>query len=299
MIKFTILISTKDRLNALRVTLKHISNLIDREDVECIIYDDGSKDGTSLYIQKCYPKIILITNQESRGYMYCRNMMLNKTSALYAISLDDDAHFITENPLEIIENYFEHNNQCGVLAFRLFWGLKTPKNTFSKDKETKVQGFVGCGHVWRVSAWKEIPNYPEWFVFYGEEEFASYELFKRGWSIHYIPEVLVQHRVDIRLRKNNADYTTRLRRSLRSGWYLYFLFYPIKLIPKKLAYSLYMQLKEKVMKGDFKVLLAIILALFDLVKSTPKIVKNSNRFSNNEFVAIKQLPQTKIYWKPE
>jgi hypothetical protein len=36
-----------------------------------------------------------------------------------------------------------------------------------------VKSFVGCGHAWRMKAWHEIPNYPEWFEFYGEENYAS------------------------------------------------------------------------------------------------------------------------------
>jgi hypothetical protein len=28
-----------------------------------------------------------------------------------------------------------------------------------------LQSFVGCGHVWRMDAWRTIENYPEWFIF--------------------------------------------------------------------------------------------------------------------------------------
>jgi GT2 family glycosyltransferase len=150
-----------------------------------------------------------------------------------------------------------------------------------------------------MQAWRDIPNYPEWFVFYGEEEFASYQLFKKNWEIHYLPEVLVNHRVNVKSRRNNADYTIRLRRSLRSGWYLFFLFYPLKTIPREMVYSLWIQFKIKVFKGDFKALLAIGLALCDLVWNIPKIMKNSNRLTQKEYESYNQLPETKLYWQPE
>ncbi|MBC7606167.1 MAG: glycosyl transferase, partial [Burkholderiales bacterium] len=133
----------------------------------------------------------------------------------------------------------------------------------------------------------------------GEENFASYQLFKKNWKVFYLPEVLVHHRVDIKARKKNKDYVERQRRSLRSGWYLFFLFYPITKIPRVLSYSLWMQFKTKVFKGDLKVLQAIFLALLDLVLNIPRILKNSNRLTTKEFEVYKKLSATRLYWQPE
>ena len=299
MIKFSILITTKNRITDLQYTLIKSKNLLDRSDVECIIYDDGSVDGTSKYVKENYPNIILLRNQSSKGYMFCRNKMLSETKADFAISLDDDAHFVSEKPLKYIQSHFEKNLHCGLIALRIFWGLKEPSIIDSKESSCQLQGFVGCAHVWRISAWRDIPNYPEWFVFYGEEDFASYQLFKKSWQVHYLPKVLVNHRVDVKARKNNIDYTTRLRRSLRSGWYLFFMFYPISKIPRKMAYSIWMQFKLKVFKGDFKAMRAIMLALLDLLSNIPRIFKNSNRLTMKEYEEYQKLTETKLYWYPE
>lgn len=297
--KFSILITTKNRLLDLVFTLQQIQHLIEREDVVCVICDDGSQDGTSDYIRQHYPNIILHTNVQSRGYLFCRNKMLNETKADYAISLDDDAHFISAEPLESIATYFDENPNVGLLGFRVFWSKENPERTFSNELPLRMKSFVGCGHVWNMKAWRTIPNYPEWFVFYGEEDFASYQLFKKKWEIHYLPEVLVHHRVDVKARKTQADYSLRLRRSLCSGWYLYFLFYPLQSIPRKMGYSLWMQFKLKVFKGDWKALQAILLGLLDLLKAIPKIIKNSNRLTTEEYIAYKKLEDARIYWAPK
>lgn len=296
---FSILITTKNRLTDLAFTLDKIKFLLDSKDVICMICDDGSTDGTALFLKTHYPEIDLIQNAKSQGLVYSRNRLLHLVKTKFAISLDDDAHFVSENPLESIHKHFEENAHCGLLALRIFWGLEEPFSKLSIEKPSGVQGFVGCAHIWRMKAWRDIPDYPEWFVFYGEENFASFQLFKKNWEIHYLPEVLVNHRVDVRSRKTNADYTIRLRRSLRSGWYLFFLFYPITTIPRKMAYSFWMQFKLKVFKGDFKALQAIFLALLDLVWNIPRILKNSNRLSQEEYNAYNQLPETKLYWHPE
>ncbi|WP_338646036.1 glycosyltransferase [Flavobacterium sp. KS-LB2] len=296
---FSILITTKNRITDLAFTLEKIKYLLKEDGVECVVFEDGSTDGTYEYVKENFPEVKLLSNPVSKGYIFCRNKMLNETKADYAISLDDDAHFVTENTLELIRRHFEENPACGLLALRIFWGLQEPEIIFSNERFQRVQGFVGCAHVWRMKAWRDIPQYPEWFVFYGEENFASYQLFKKKWEVHYFPEVLVQHRVDVKGRRVNDDYTIRLRRSLRSGWYLFFLFYPLEKVPRKMAYSLWMQFKLKVFKGDFKALQAIFLAVFDLVWNMPKVLQNANRLTMKEYEEYNKLPETKIYWQPE
>lgn len=296
---FSILITTKNRKDELAFTLSKINYLINDNDIEFTVFDDGSIDGTYEFVKSNFPLIKIHRNPISKGYLFCRNKMLNETKATYAISLDDDAHFVTHNPLESIANHFEQNPACGLIALRIFWGLESPKNTVSNEKTARVKGFVGCGHVWRMEAWKSIPNYPEWFVFYGEEDFAAYQLFKKSWEIHYLPDVLVNHRVDVKARKNNTDYVFRLRRSLRSGWYLYVLFYPWHEIPRRFGYTLWMQIKNKVLKGDWKATLAIMQAMGDLIINLPRLLKHSNRLTQKEFQAYKELPDTKLYWEPE
>jgi glycosyltransferase involved in cell wall biosynthesis len=297
--KFTILITTKNRLDDLAFTLDQIDYLLQRKDVTTIICDDGATDGTSEFLKQNYPEIHLIRNEKSKGLIYSRNKLLSLTKSEFAISLDDDAHFITKNPLEFIEDYFGQHPECGLIGLRVFWGKNEPDSVFSSEKPHRMKSFVGCGHVWRMEAWRQIPDYPAWFIFHGEEDFAAYQMFRKKIEIHYLPSVLVNHRVDLTERKKQADYTIRLRRSLRSGWYLYFLFLPWSKIPYWMAYSVWIQLKAKVFKGDFKALQALTQAGFDLVVAVPKIIRNCNRLTKKEYEEFDALENIKLYWKPE
>lgn len=297
--KFTIVIPTKNRLEDLKITLEKLKFLLERDDVHFLICDDGSTDGTFEFITTYFPKIEIFTNEVSRGIHYTRNRLMERVKSQYAINIDDDIHFITENPIEIIEEYFDLNPNCAILGFRIFWSKFLPNSIETNDQPHRVKSFGAGASVWRMSAWNAIPNYPEWFVFYGEEDFASYHLFKNKWEIHYLPAILSHHRVDLKSRKNHKDYMARSRKSLRSGWYLFFLFYPLKSIPRKMAYSIWMQLKNKVFKGDFKALKAILLALLDLVWNLPRIIKNRNRLTEKEYDSYNLLPETKLYWQPE
>ncbi len=298
--KISLLIATKNRREDLFLTLQKIMPLVEKNDIACVVFDDGSTDGTSQMLQNYYPSILLLRNEMSKGYIFCRNKMLNETTADYAISLDDDAHFLTENPIEIIENYFSENLKCGLLALRIYWNKNKLENEATKETSQIVKSFVGCGHVWRMNAWNEIANYPEWFEFYGEENFAALQLFINKWEIHYLPNILVQHRVDLKTRTiANKDFGFRYRRALRADWYNFFMFYPKLEIVKKMSYSIAMQFKNKIFKGDFKVIKPVFLALMDVIINFPKIVKNKKRFTSEEYQNYMKLNDAKIYWNPE
>lgn len=299
MIRFSILITTKNRKIDLFFTLQKVASLINRDDVECIVCDDGSTDGTFEMVRDNFPNVQLIQNRKSKGLIFSRNRMLNAITSDYAISIDDDLHFLSEEPLKVIQQYFEENPRCAVQSFRIFWSKQSPESMETFQIAEKVKSFAGGANVWNMKAWKEIPNYPSWFVFYGEEDFAAFQLFKKGWEIHYNPEILVHHRVDIKARKKDNDYQLRTRRSLRAAWYLYFLFYPLPLTPRKIAYSIWIQLKQKTFKGDYKATLGLLQAIGDVFWNLPKIVQQSNRLTSVEFKEFSNLPEAKIYWKPE
>jgi len=45
--------------------------------------------------------------------------------------------------------------------------------------------------------------------------------------------------------------------------------------------------------------MAILQAMGDVFINIPRLLKNSNRLSSEEYKRYLQLPDTKLYWKPE
>jgi len=295
--KFAIHIATRNRLEDLSATLESLGPFAHK--AEIIVYDDGSTDGTSAYLARHFPNIAVYRNETPMGYLHCRNKMLNQTSADIAISLDDDSNFLSPEPLVAIERFFTENPACGLIAFRIFWGKEAPGQTGSSDSPGQVRAFVGCGHAWRVAAWREIPDYPEWFEFYGEEKFSALQLHRKGWAVHYLPSVLVHHRVDMKARRAQADFLRRYRRSVRADWYIFFLFYPTGTVYRKMAYSLKNQIFTKVLRGQPKLLLPIVGALWDLMRNFRNIRRGRSVLSKEKYDSFMALAPTKIYWKPE
>lgn len=296
--RFTLCITTRNRINDLRQTLDSLKKEFD-SGLKCIICDDHSFDETFDFISSRFPKIHLVQNETNKGLIYSRNLLFKLVQTEFAIFLDDDAHFLIKPNYANMASHFDYKSRCAVLGFRIFWGLNQPNKFESKEAIQRMRSFVGCGHVWRISAWKDIPEYPEWYKFYGEEDYASFHLSKRNWEIHYFPEILIHHRVDIKSRKKDKDYLTRNRRALRAGWSNYLLFYPIKLIPKKLGSSILAQLRNKVFEGDLKVLAALFCAFYDVIRNSSRLLKNANRLTNDEYDNYCMIADTKIYWVPK
>ena len=296
--EFTLCITTYNRLSELKKTLNSLEKLIIAESLNCIICDDGSTDGTFDYVHKQYPSIQIFRNIDNRGLIYCRNRIMERVKTKFAISLDDDANFLIDPNFNAVSQYFQKFDKCAILSMRIFWGMNPPIKKQSLEEPIRVKGFSGGAHLMRTSAWHQIPDYPEWFKFYGEEDFASFHLFKRGLEVHYYPDILIHHRVDIKSRKKNKDYVQRTRRSLRSGWYLYLMFYPIREIPRRMTYSIWMQIKLKLFKGDLRVFLGLIMAIFDLIFNLPRVLKKSDRLTPQEFHKYMQLEDAKLYWSP-
>ncbi len=299
-VTFALLIATKNRCAQLCITLESLLPLMSNPAVRVVVYDDGSTDGTAQVIQEQFPSVELWRNEKSKGYLYCRNQLLNTIDADYLISLDDDAHFLTENALELIHQTFESQPMAGVLAFRIFWSTHLPSSISTVETPQVVNSFVGCGHVWRKTAWEAIPDYPEWYQFYGEENWASMHLFRQGFSVYYVPQILVHHRVDLRERaQNKSGFTFRYRCSLRTDWYSFFMLFPLQKAFRFWLYSVVKQLQKIIGQRQFRLVNPLILAILDLFQKFPKLIQNRKPLSAKMFYNYQQLNEAKIYWNPE
>ncbi|BAO55742.1 glycosyltransferase family 2 protein [Nonlabens marinus] len=297
--KISLLIATKNRKESLAYTLEKCSFLVQDPEVECIICDDGSSDGTSQFLQQHYPHITILRHETSNGIHSCRNSMFEKVSTPFAITVDDDIHFLKKIKIEEILEFFQDHQDAAVMAFRIFWGIEAPHIIEHQDVIERVRSFGAGAHAMRMSDWKKIRMLPEWFEFYGEEDLMALELFKQERYIYYYPDIGVHHRVDLKTRKlDRQDYYTRLRKGIRSGWYLYAMYYPVRKGLLKIAYSLYSKLKNFVFHGDLKMAQTLFYVIKDFTLHIFSY-KNESRLTSKELKLYEKLPEAKIYWLPK
>jgi glycosyltransferase involved in cell wall biosynthesis len=87
----TIVIVTKDRRQSLRRALT--SALQQAGDIEVMVVDDGSTDGTSTMVQECFPDVRLERFATAAGLVVRRNFAVRSARAPVVMSIDDDAIF--------------------------------------------------------------------------------------------------------------------------------------------------------------------------------------------------------------
>ena len=132
MIKFSIAITTRNRMEDLKYTLSSLKPLIARDDVELLLCDDASTDGTTEYLSSNFLENTIF-NTKANGLIYNRNKLNNIANGEFIISLDDDANFLSNDPLDKIEHIFSENPNCAVVAFHIYWGRNRPKINVLED----------------------------------------------------------------------------------------------------------------------------------------------------------------------
>lgn len=88
-----VIITTKNRRDELANALR--SAIEQRGDVEVMVVDDGSTDGTADLVRQQFPSARLERSEQSQGYLPQRNRAASLASAEILFSIDDDAVFST------------------------------------------------------------------------------------------------------------------------------------------------------------------------------------------------------------
>ena len=160
------------------------------------VFDDCSTDGTQSLAQQ-YPIVQWHLSDTEKGYVYARNMFLQTTDAGYYCSLDDDSWFLDSHSLEKAVAYMDGHPQIGALAFKILspddvqQSIATGQLT-EQPKETN--NFIGCGHMLRIDAVKQVGCYTVNPGYYGgEEKDLCIRLMDKGFSIVFFPSEKIWH----------------------------------------------------------------------------------------------------------
>jgi GT2 family glycosyltransferase len=159
---------------------------------EVWVYDDASTDETHLLAEK-YPEVNWIFSKEPRGYVYARNMFMQKEGFDLFCSLDDDAWFLEPNAISEAAEVFEQDPLIGALGF----DMVSPDYPELKEKRPRLlisNNFVGCGHIVNLKAAEKVHYYTVNPGFYGgEEKDLCIRLIDAGYKIVTFKGMYVWH----------------------------------------------------------------------------------------------------------
>jgi len=217
MVQLSIVIITWNQLSYLQDCLCSLQPVMQREDVEVIVVDNGSEDGTCQYLTVNYPQIYLHINDCNKGVAYARNRGLELAQGKRVLFLDNDT-VVNENAISGMEIYLDEHSKVGLCACRLvdsnsqiqdsfkpFPGLWLKiKNvlgitkTNAPDLQTVTSPIepvyvIGACQMIRREVIERIGLLDE-NIFYGPED-ADYcmRIVAEGWKVVYLPQYTIVH----------------------------------------------------------------------------------------------------------
>lgn len=233
-IKVSYIIITWNGIDYLRQLLESMRRQLSRPDVEVIITDNHSTDGTVAFLEESYPTVRLICLPENKGVAFARNTALREARGKYLLILDNDIQ-ITDEAVAAMEDFMDAHEDVGICGCKLlypdgaeqvsckpypgFWKKVRSICSSSAQNEyaTEMRGkepfeptyIIGACQMIRQEVYQKIGELDE-KIFYGPED-CDYCMRARsaGWRVLYIPTVHMYHHCQ---RRTHANPFSRL------GW---------------------------------------------------------------------------------
>lgn len=226
----SIVIVSKNRKEELLKTLKIIGLLIDKLQVEVLVFLDGCTDDSEVLMNEL-KWVSWFVSAKSIGASAARQRLYPFAKGELLIGLDDDAHPLTEDFISKIEILFQENATVGVLAFEEVKGVFESDSAALEQsekikKEFLCSDFIGCGFAIRKSAYLETNGFPVWIDIYGEESCLAIEVMAKGFDILFTNTIKINHRVNIVQRKQNKQNYFRFGKQLKNTTYYFLVYYP-------------------------------------------------------------------------
>ena len=115
MIKISIITINYNNLNGLKKTMESVFNQ-SWQNIEYIVIDGGSTDGSVQYIEQQQHKITYWESKKDNGVYHAMNKGIEKATGEYLIFLNSGDHFYNDT---ILNDYHEHIGQHDIVYFNL------------------------------------------------------------------------------------------------------------------------------------------------------------------------------------
>lgn len=213
----SVVIPTHNRIKQLeRLIISVEKNAI--PEIEIVIVDDASTDGTYEKIKANFPNVKIIRNKKKRLVSACRNIGINNSKGDFIFLVDDD-NVIDEHCISKLVEMLLSQSTVGIVAPIMYyyshpktvWCAGIRRNLISSRTTTIGNGKTDIG---QFNVPIESDDFPNAFmvrseivkrqgVLFGEKYFPwmyeesdfCYRVRKNGWKIVLVPEAKVWHDV--------------------------------------------------------------------------------------------------------
>jgi hypothetical protein len=226
---FSVLIATRNRPDALRRCVESVAGQ-QGISLELIVLDDASVppiESRSLEEIAGGLPLRLIRVGERLGVGAGRNRLMGEARGEAFVVLDDDAFLTDAGTLARVNEAMERYPEAGLFAFKIrdFRGGRerwlTPHPAWRRadpllDRPHRVSYYLGGAHAIRRATLARCGAYPERFVYGNEELDLSFRAIEAGFTIQYLPDIVVHHQPAEETPAAPSEVQLRLYHHVRS-----------------------------------------------------------------------------------
>ncbi len=184
-------------------------------DIEVIVSDDGSTDGSVELIEKGYPEVAVVRSPANRGFCEAANAGIRASRGEFVLLLNNDTELDPRSVEELLRA-MEADHQVGICAAKMVYsrdptiinsaghacrpdGVVVDIGRGERDGEwfdrpREVLGASGGAALYRRQMLEEIGLFDPHFVTSVEDVDLDWRAQWAGWRARYVPAAIVQHR---------------------------------------------------------------------------------------------------------
>ncbi|GAB4265105.1 MAG: glycosyltransferase family 2 protein [Thermoleophilia bacterium] len=265
----SVVIITRDRWADLQATLRRVARY-DLPDLEVVVVDNGSGDGTPERVRAEFPSVRVIALDHNAG-IGGRNVGMRAARGEF-LALQDDDSFFTRGSLRRALQKMAANPRLGAVAAREVMADTGRTAEFAhrwrpadmvREAQTGRESlwFIACGAVLRREALDQAGYFPEDFVWgHGEIDLAT-RLIICGWEVRYFPDVVAIHRKTSASRSADREVFYKTRNLV---WY-WWRYLPVRTAARKTAvrlpFDLLVALYRRAPRGYVKAVAALVASI--------------------------------------
>jgi GT2 family glycosyltransferase/glycosyltransferase involved in cell wall biosynthesis len=218
-----VIVASWNTRNLLAECLASVAECSGTIDLETVVVDNGSSDGSPAMVRERFPDVRLIVNRQNLGFARANNQAVAATSTPYILMLNSDARLapaalrhlldriaaapragIVGAQLRFPDGSFQFSHarfpslarEALILSGlgRLVYGPWYPSVPPHADSAPRVVEWVsGACMLARRAAFDAVRGFDENYFFYGEEMDLCYRLRAAGWEVWYEPAAEIFH----------------------------------------------------------------------------------------------------------
>ncbi|MDY0083221.1 MAG: glycosyltransferase family 2 protein [Ignavibacteriaceae bacterium] len=269
----TVNILSYNRKDELRNTLTKVFEQ-DYKNIEVIVVDNASTDGSSEMVKKEFPSVQLIQMEKNIGIAGW-NEGFKIARGKYVLVLDDDSYPDTKSIGSGVKTFIK-NIAVGIIAFNIF-NTKLNASETTALENSSPHYFIGCGAMIRKNYLDKVGYYDDLYFIYYNEVDLSIRMISAGFRILYLLDSIVFHTASkLRPESKNQNF-----RGSKFGFIHTTISYNIFLIKyfnlnSVIKYSLKWFINRAIIAVRYNFYIPLLRAYFKLFLLLPKILKKRN-----------------------